>query len=284
MNDPRTIQTKRTRPKPGFRRLYAVTRSTRKRKQRAATTANPGDFGEVPGVGVPLALVVILLLHVAAIAGIWIHDKWSSSAEVASTKPALKEDVQPARIPGLDFHLVNAGDTAESISAKYGVALEALVKANEGISEYRAGWKINIPNRRLEPQVAVEAVPAKPAVPVATYLPTERPVIQTSDEETLPGSVPGPLAEVGTPEAEAGRTEEAVLIRPVTPVRRPVTPAGPAASGSRHIVKAGETFWRIAQNNGISVDALMQANPGVSANTLKIGRELVIPPKPSTTD
>jgi LysM repeat protein len=92
------------------------------------------------------------------------------------------------------------------------------------------------------------------------------------------------LAEVGTPEAEAGRTEEAVLIRPVTPVHRRVTPAGPTVSGNRHLVKAGETLWRIAQNNGISVDALMQANPGVSASSLKIGRELIIPPKPSTTD
>ena len=281
MTNPRTIQTRRTRPKSGFRKLHAATRSTRKRKQRAATTANPEDFGVVPGVGVPLALVVILLLHVAAIAGIWIHNKWSSSADLAASKPALKENLQPARVPGLDFHLVNSGDTAESIAAKYGVGVETLVKVNEGISEYEAGWKINIPKRRVEPPAIPAEGPTRPVERVATYTPTERPKIQTSNDETLPGSVPGPLAEVGSPEAEAGRTNEPVLIRPVTPVREPAIPAATSGSGGsrRHTVKSGETLWRIAHNNGISVDALVQANPGVSANSLRIGRELVIPPK-----
>jgi LysM repeat protein len=279
MTNPSTIQTKRRRPRAGFRKLHAATRSTKKRKQRAATTANPEDFGEVPGVGVPLALVVILLLHVAAIAGIWIHDKWSSSEELAATKPALKEDVPPVRNPELDFHLVNTGETAASIAKDKGVTISALENANDGISEYQAGWKINIPNPpRPVPQEPAEVTPAPPVEPVATYTPTERPDIQTSNEVTIPGSVPGPLTEVGTPEAEAGRTNEAVLIRPV---RRPVPRLHNPNSGApkKYVVKAGDTFWAISRRNGISVKALMEANPGVSATTIAIGLELMIPPK-----
>ena len=96
--------------------MHAATRSTKKRRQRASTTAAPADLGEVSGVGVPLALVVILLLHVAAIAGIWIHDKWTESADLEATKVALKGDAPPQRITSLDFHLVSSGDTVGSIA------------------------------------------------------------------------------------------------------------------------------------------------------------------------
>jgi len=51
MKTPRTIQTKRTRPKAGYRILNAATRFTKKRKQRASTAAGQDEFTEVPGVG-----------------------------------------------------------------------------------------------------------------------------------------------------------------------------------------------------------------------------------------
>lgn len=274
MTRPRTIQTKRTRPKKvGFRKLHAATRSTRKRKQRVATTANAEDFGEVPGVGVPLALVVILLLHVAAIAGIWIHDKWSSSSDLSESKPALKEDLPPSRVPGLSTHLVNEGETAESIAQMRGVSVAALKRVNEGISEYQAGWTINIPNRPVQPATTPREV--EPTPPIATITPVSRPRIQTSNEESLPGSVPGELVEVGSPEPAGSNVP--VLIKPRTPVRPRVASAG--VSSRLHEVQQGETLWRIATDNGISVEDLTKANPGVSASSLKIGRKLVIPPK-----
>ena len=83
MNTRPTLQTKRKAPsKSGFRILRAATRRNSRRKQRAATTAAPEELGEVPGVGVARALVVILLLHVAAIAGIYLHNKWNSSSDL----------------------------------------------------------------------------------------------------------------------------------------------------------------------------------------------------------
>jgi LysM repeat protein len=80
-------------------------------------------------------------------------------------------------------------------------------------------------------------------------------------------------------------TDEPVLIRPVESVRvdpvrvDPARPEPAPASGARqHIVKSGETLWRIAQNNKITVDQLKRANPNVNVNALKIGAKLVIPP------
>jgi len=279
MKPPRTIQTKRTRPKSGFRMLHAVTRATKKRKQRAATTAAPDDLGEVPGVGVPLALVVILLLHVAAIAGIWIHDQWSKSADLEATRPALKEDVQPARIAGLAPLTVSKGDTLESIARKHGVDTQALINANEGISEYQAGWVINLPPRRLENTTPSESIVGRgnPPIEAHGYAPQERPLIQTTDDQSLLGSKPGPLVAVGDSSAESGRTDEPVLIRPVRPISDDrVTPPGRAGTKT-HTVKSGETLWRIALNNGVSVDDLKRANPGVNVSALKIGASLRVP-------
>ena len=55
----------------------------------------------------------------------------------------------------------------------------------------------------------------------------------------------------------------------------PTTPVG----GTTYTVKAGDTMWAIAQKYGITVDALKAANPTVEPTKMRIGSELVIPPK-----
>ncbi len=258
--------------------MHAATRSTKKRRQRASTTAAPADLGEVSGVGVPLALVVILLLHVAAIAGIWIHDKWTESADLEATKVALKGDAPPQRITSLDFHLVSSGDTVGSIAREYGVSLDSLMRANEGIGEYEAGWKINIPaapKTDVVPANTVAGVDNVDNEPLK-FTPQSRPLIQTGNDESIPGSRPGELVEVGG--SEAGRIEQAVLIRPVSPVRSDQVQSNTVVSGgNQHIVKSGDTLWGIAKNNKVTVDQLKRANPKVNTQALKIGAKLVIP-------
>ena len=74
MNKP--IQIKRNKPASShYRVLYAKT--GRKRKLHAATTAtadqHAGMGADVPSIGVGRALFVILILHVLAVAAIYIH-------------------------------------------------------------------------------------------------------------------------------------------------------------------------------------------------------------------
>lgn len=74
-----TLQTKR-RSKSGFRAIYAKTIAGK--KQRVATTATPEDLdAEVPSVGIGRALTVILVLHVIAIAAIYIGTQWQDDKE-----------------------------------------------------------------------------------------------------------------------------------------------------------------------------------------------------------
>jgi LysM repeat protein len=49
------------------------------------------------------------------------------------------------------------------------------------------------------------------------------------------------------------------------------------AGAATYVVKSGDNFYRIAKNYGISLKQLEQANPTVSASSLRIGAKLVIP-------
>jgi|GEM_PF-1004168 len=55
-----------------------------------------------------------------------------------------------------------------------------------------------------------------------------------------------------------------------------------AASPTVHLVQAGDTLFSIAQRYGVSVDALIAANPALAANpdALSLDQELVIPDNP----
>mgnify|MGYP002629356776 FL=1 len=281
MKSLRTIQTKRTRPKSGFRMLHAATRATKKRKQRAATTAAPEDLGEVPGVGVARALVVILLLHVAAIAGIWLHNRWSEGADIQAAKPALAAPIPPERRAELRPHTVSKDDNIDKISRKYGVDRAALVTANDGVEDYEPGWVINIPNRRSEEISPSDAMGDRvnPAAPEQAYGQTPRPLIQTSETQSYPGSQPGELVPVEGVSPEPKPTDEPILVRGRPPVGSARPGPAPVSSNRRHTVKPNETLWRIALNNGISVDELKRANPNVNVSALKIGATLIIPEK-----
>ena len=285
MKSLRTIQTKRKGPKSGFRILHAATRASKKRKQRASTTAVPENLGEVPGVGIARALIVILLLHVAAIAGIWLHNRWSEGADIQATKPALAVPIPPERRAELRPHIVSKDDDIDKIADKYGVDRSALVTANDGVEIYEPGWVINVPDRRSEDINSSDAMSNRvnPAAPEHAYVQTPRPLIQTSDTQSYPGSQPGELGPVEGISPEPQATDEPILVkgRPpvgiVQPVRQPDSAS--VSLNRKHTVKSNETLWRISLNNGISVDDLKSANPGVNVNALKIGMTLIIPAK-----
>jgi uncharacterized protein YfaS (alpha-2-macroglobulin family) len=59
----------------------------------------------------------------------------------------------------------------------------------------------------------------------------------------------------------------------------------PSTGGHEYVVKAGDTFSKIARQSGTSVSALGQANAGVSAARLRVGQKIRIPtPRPPGDD
>ena len=47
--------------------------------------------------------------------------------------------------------------------------------------------------------------------------------------------------------------------------------------GNVHTVVAGETLYSLARNNGITIQDILDANPGIAENGLKAGQTIVIP-------
>lgn len=58
------------------------------------------------------------------------------------------------------------------------------------------------------------------------------------------------------------------------PVRRLITPCPP---GSRYVIKAGDTFSKIAQRYGLSLSTLQSLNSGVEPHHLQIGQVICVP-------
>ncbi len=69
---------------------------------------------------------------------------------------------------------------------------------------------------------------------------------------------------------------------PVIKPPKPLTPAipAPAKGGTYHKVIKGETLWRIAKDNGVDLEALVEANGLTSAGNIKVGQNILIPGKP----
>lgn len=57
----------------------------------------------------------------------------------------------------------------------------------------------------------------------------------------------------------------------------PTVPPSPTVATVVYIVQAGDTLFDIGQKYGTTVEAILDANPDVTPETLQIGQELQIP-------
>lgn len=58
------------------------------------------------------------------------------------------------------------------------------------------------------------------------------------------------------------------------------TAAGPVVAGpDEYVIKAGDTFAKIARAQGFSIPDIQSVNPGVDAGKLKVGQKIKLPAK-----
>lgn len=113
-----------------------------------------------------------------------------------------------------------------------------------------------------------------------TDLPPEVPTMDTNtlppvDTNMLPPDVTSNVAL--PPEVPLPPPTTQVMPPPttgVTPV--PMTPPT-TAGGSEYVIKAGDSFYTIAKQNGTTMKAIQDANPGVDSRRLKIGQKINLP-------
>lgn len=313
-----SFQKKRRPTKGGLFVFHSKTKSKRRKKQRVAATASADLGGEVPNLGVARALLVILILHVAAIAAIFIHNEATKEDKpvASSEEDALtaerdvvegglghrKSALFPAatelanqfesrmpnnRRPGESVYNVGTGDTYQSIAAKKGVDVYELRDLNNN-RELKVGAIFLLPPARAVP---MENRPAEE--PGDVFPPdTEPELVEVPLEATriAPGesgrtsatpAVPDQVVqhpEVG-PDEPANSPPPPTVVQPTNPPNGYVVreQASTSTSNRAYTVKSGDTLWRIAQRNKVSVQELLKANGISDARKLRIGMTLKIP-------
>jgi len=63
----------------------------------------------------------------------------------------------------------------------------------------------------------------------------------------------------------------------VTRKEKPPIQEVPCPGGVYWIVEKEDTLWKIAQQLGLSLEAILEANPGLDPNNLRIGQRICIP-------
>jgi LysM repeat protein len=85
-------------------------------------------------------------------------------------------------------------------------------------------------------------------------------------------SVPSP----GTPPGPAAQTQPTPVVTAPQPIAVS-TPVIPDAPGADYVVAKHDTLAKIAKKNGVTLKALLAANPDAKPTKLKVGQKLVIP-------
>ncbi|HYM14623.1 MAG TPA: LysM peptidoglycan-binding domain-containing protein [Dehalococcoidia bacterium] len=164
-----------------------------------------------------------------------------ATATLPATLPAPQIINGSARTGSQSSYTIKSGDTLAGIAAKFGVSLADLRAANPGID------------------------PARLTVGAAVKLPP-----QTAGAPVTPAPATAPPASA-TPAAPAPTA------RPATATPAPTTPT---SLGQTYTVQSGDIPETIAAKFGITVAALLAANPGVDPTKLQVGQVLIIPPRP----
>ncbi|MDE0596438.1 MAG: LysM peptidoglycan-binding domain-containing protein [Roseibacillus sp.] len=232
-------------------------KTKRRKKQRVAASADLGS--EVPNLGVARALFVILVLHVAAIAAIFIHNRvtddsliTTSDDETTTTSRiggSAKNENEPTVIrKNEEFYFLSTGDTYEKVAKAHGVDVMALRAPNNN-KKLRTGDTLRIPAR------TIVVVP-----------PIEVEKIEGPSEQAMTDRGKDPI------EIEVPLERPAKLVKPI--VRPPVAVVTPSVS---YHVKKGDSLWGIARRHKVSLDSLLKTNGITNAKTLRIGMNLRIP-------
>lgn len=257
--NPHTLPVKRRPvPKGIFKRLSAVTGNRKQRVAAAATAEMDADDGSSK---ISRALTIIFLIHVVAIALIFVHQKFledrtpdepltAKAGKAEAAAPAPRRADLPRLSSGDKGYVVQVGDNYTRIAAAEGVSESDLRLVNQH-ADIGPNVILRIPAKRI---VAVE--PAGVAV---------------IRDQSPPGD------DMGLVEAlpvDVGRAPRAQLVRPNV-ARAAAAPA--VASGKTYVVQSGDSVWRVANHFKVNQDALMRANGISDARKMKVGMSLVIP-------
>ncbi len=235
------------------------------------------------------AVLVVLILHVIAVAGIFAFNSIKASQTTGARQSAPSKSVAsdsaaapaagtqtasaaapvekprvasaPAEASSGDTHTIQAGDTLTRVASLYGVTVAAIEKENAitSYSTLRVGQVLKIP---------------QPTSGIKTSAPAEaRPIAAAPSRSVSTGTV----ASVARPVAAAS---VAPAVKPAAPAPVATPKAAPeASSGEFYVVVKGDNPYSIAKRLHVSYTELLAVNHIDDPRKIQIGQKLKIPQK-----
>lgn len=181
-----------------------------------------------------------------------------SDADTNSAKTSVVATLPADNSANKTSVTVKSGDSLWSIAQANGISIASLRSAN-GFADNSAlilpGQKLTLTGSKA---VVTTAKPAETVTPAPVK--TTTPEVAAKPAETV---TPAP-AKTATPEVAAKPVETAPK----------ATESAVSADGKTVTVKNGDSFWSIAQANGITISALLDANGLTSGSMINPGQTL----------
>ncbi|TCT34822.1 peptidoglycan DD-metalloendopeptidase family protein [Martelella mediterranea] len=179
-----------------------------------------------------------------------------------SALPSQSSDANAKRV------VMRSDETLSEFARRNGVSEQDILRANglTSTSQVRPGQVLYVPLVSGQSSAAQTAAQTPGLTPGA---PAPAPQKQSDNRVAVLPSTPS------TRDRESSRSASSASSRNGDTGAGSAKPQT-ASSGSEYTVKSGDSLYKIAQANGVSVDALKQAN-GLTTANIRIGQQLVIP-------
>jgi LysM repeat protein len=91
------------------------------------------------------------------------------------------------------------------------------------------------------------------------------------------GASAKPSTSTSTSPSASSTTSSSSSSSSATPAALPATVSNVPPGGTQYTIQSGDTLGKVASNFGITLDKLMEANPGVQPRYLRVGQTITIP-------
>jgi LysM repeat protein len=273
-------------------KLQATASRAASRRSRVEEYDDEDEYADYeatePNMKLSHAFIVVLLLHLIAVAGVFgfnsmknrqnalakiaaeaavggavageVAEASATTSGVAGASPAAGANA----VGAARTHEVVPGDTLTRIAARYETSIEAIEKANglTADSILRVGQVLNLPEPGAAP---VAATPSAPASVARTTAPAPTTTVANTAAPAATGTASTTTNPAPAPAASTANTTTASA------------PAAPSGTADVYEVVAGDNPYSIARRLGVSYQDLLTLNSIDDPTKLQIGQQLKIP-------
>ncbi|MCF6464492.1 LysM peptidoglycan-binding domain-containing protein [Clostridium sp. Cult2] len=174
-----------------------------------------------------------------------------------------KHEIEQRCPAGSFAYTIKSGDTLYALARKYNTTVEAIIEINPGIdpNNLQIGQIICIP----------QMAPPLPPCPNGFYY-----TIRPGDTFYKLSQQFGVSVEA-IMRANPGVDPNNLQIGQVICIPQMAPPVPPCPNGFYYTIRPGDTIFALSQRFGVSVQAIINANPGIDPNNLQIGQVICIP-------